>query len=129
MSPASMPPTMPLQKAPTMPRRAARPCSVPGCPELIRGKGRFCAQHQAEEYARQDARRGSATRRGYGTKWRRIRARFLARYPTCKTCGAPATVAHHKVRRRDGGRDSFDNLMALCTSCHSRLHAESGESF
>jgi 5-methylcytosine-specific restriction endonuclease McrA len=33
------------------------------------------------------------------------------------------------VRRRDGGSDDESNLIALCSSCHSRRHAVQGESF
>jgi len=111
------------------PRRAPRVCSQPGCPNLVRGPRRFCDKHQAQEYARQDARRGTAAQRGYGEHWRQIRARFLKRLPLCELCGRPATVAHHRRRVRDGGRHTDDNLQALCASCHSQLHAESGESF
>ena len=40
------------------PRRAARPCAHPGCPNLVRGKNRrYCDTHQSEEWKRQDARR------------------------------------------------------------------------
>ena len=113
-----------------MPRKAARPCSHPGCPNLVTDpRKRFCTEHQKQEYKRQDATRGTAAERGYNERWRIIRGRFLKRNPTCVQCGAPATVAHHKIRRRDGGRNTDDNLMALCQSCHSRLHARSGDSF
>jgi 5-methylcytosine-specific restriction enzyme A len=111
-----------------MPRRAPRPCAVPGCPRLVR-EGSYCAEHLAERRRSQDARRGTAAQRGYGQHWRKIRARFLRKYPRCARCGAVATVAHHIKRVRDGGRHTEDNLMALCAACHSRLHAESGESF
>jgi 5-methylcytosine-specific restriction protein A len=112
-----------------MPKRPARPCSAPACPNLVTGRGRFCAEHQAMEYKAQDDRRGTSSERGYGGHWRQTRARYLARHPFCRHCGATATVAHHIVRKRDGGRDSDDNLIPLCASCHSRLHAESKESF
>ncbi len=113
-----------------MPRRAARPCSVPGCPRLVAGSGRFCAEHQAEEWKRQDERRGSSSARGYGAQWRERRDRFLAANPTCQRCRrAPATIAHHIVRKRDGGSDDAINLMALCALCHAQIHAEAGELF
>ena len=113
-----------------MPRLPARPCAHRGCPNLVRGRDRrFCDEHQSEEWKRQDAQRGTAAERGYGAQWREVRDRFLADHPWCVNCGEPATVAHHVVRRRDGGSDDPDNLIALCKTCHSRLHAESGESF
>ena len=113
-----------------MPRKAARPCSFPGCPRLVTNPNRrYCDEHQAQEWKRQDANRGTAAERGYDDKWRIIRGRFLKRNPVCVRCGAPATVAHLIIRRRDGGQNSDDNLLALCQSCHSQLHAQAGESF
>ena len=114
-----------------MPRLPARPCAHRGCPNLVRGRDRrFCPEHQSEEWKRQDAQRGTAAERGYDFRWREIRDQFLADHPLCAQCGnAPATVAHHVVRKRDGGSDDPSNLLALCASCHSALHAESGESW
>ena len=113
-----------------MPYKVARPCSFPGCPRLVREPGKWmCPEHQKEYEKEQDARRGSAAERGYDARWRDIRDRFLAANPTCEKCGATATVAHHIIRRRDGGKDHPRNLMALCASCHSRLHAAAGHNW
>jgi 5-methylcytosine-specific restriction protein A len=38
-------------------------------------------------------------------------------------------MVHHKVRLTDGGTNDWNNLQALCTECHSRLHAERGDYF
>jgi 5-methylcytosine-specific restriction protein A len=113
-----------------MARKAPRPCSHPGCPNLVRGSGRFCPEHQAEEYRRQDARRGSSTERGYDAEWRAIRDRYLADHPICERCGRRrATVVHHIVRKRDGGGDDPINLLAVCELCHAQIHAAAGELF
>lgn len=113
-----------------MPYRPGRPCSHPGCTNLVRGRNRrFCALHQHQEWQRQDARRGTSTERGYGEKWRIVRARYLARNPRCYVCGTRATIAHHVIRRRDGGSDAEDNLRAMCIRCHNQLHARAGELF
>lgn len=112
------------------PYKAGRPCSHPGCPNLVRDPNRrFCDEHQAQEWKRQDARRGTAAQRGYDAEWRVTREEFLAAHPHCQRCRAPSTVPHHIVRKRDGGSDIWSNLMALCDSCHSQLHAETGDSF
>ena len=112
-----------------MPILPARACAHRRCTRLVRGRGaRFCDEHQAEEYRRQDQDRGSAAARGYDDQWREIRDRFLADHPQCQ-CGEPATVAHHVVRKRDGGSDDASNLIALCKSCHSREHAAQRESW
>lgn len=112
-----------------MPHRAARACVVPGCPNLVRGRDSRCPEHQREYEARQDARRGTASERGYDARWQKIRDRFLGDHPFCEICGEPATVAHHIVRRREGGGDTPRNLMALCASCHGKLHANAGHSW
>lgn len=113
-----------------MPRRSKIPCLFPGCPRLIEpGTGGYCDDHKKPE---QDHRK-SAAARGYGARWRRIRAMFLARHPICSDRYGvhsregrvePATDVHHKKAKRNGGRDSFDNLEAMCHSCHSRVTRE-----
>ncbi|MBN1954282.1 MAG: HNH endonuclease [Anaerolineae bacterium] len=112
-----------------MPRRAARACSTPGCPNLVRGEARLCRVCSARQRRAQDARRPTAAARGYGEKWRRLRASYLARHPACAACGGMAVIVHHIVRKRNGGSDEDDNLIALCRSCHSYLHAKTGESW
>lgn len=113
------------------PRRAARPCSHPGCPNLVRGKDRrFCDAHQSEEWKRQDARRGTTAERGYGSLWQRIRDRYLQSHAVCERCGRRrATIVHHIVRKRDGGSDDPINLQAVCSLCHAQIHAAAKELF
>lgn len=42
----------------------------------------------------------------------------------CEVCGAADTKlqAHHRVQREAGGRDTPENLVALCVACHDRAH-------
>ena len=61
------------------------------------------------------------------SSWRRRSRIFLARHPTCERCGAPSEIAHHIIRRRDGGSDDEENLEALCRSCHEAEHNKHGE--
>lgn len=77
-----------------------------------------------ERKKRRDAR-PSATRRGYGGTWRRMRRMVLVRHPLCADCltagrVTQATDVHHVIAKRDGGKDALDNLEALCHSCHSK---------
>jgi len=113
------------------PRRAARPCAHPGCPHLVRGRNRrFCDVHQAEEWKRQDARRGSPAERGYGAQWQEARDQYLRDHPVCERCGRnAATIVHHIMRKRGGGSDDPINLQALCRLCHAQIHANAGELF
>lgn len=44
--------------------------------------------------------------------------------PCCIVCGSPyALHLHHVKRRSQGGEGSADNLVTLCTVCHTKLHA------
>ena len=114
-----------------MPYKPKRPCSHPGCPRLT--EGRYCAEH-AKEAARTYERhqRDPETHKRYGHTWRKVRKAFLAEQPFCVLCRRhgklkEATVAHHIKAVRHGGADDEENLMALCNSCHSALHARQGE--
>ena len=92
-----------------MPRKPKRPCSYPGCPELT--EGRFCEKHEKEENKRYEKYdRDPAVRRRYGRAWKRIRDKFVSEHPLSK-----------------GGTHERSNLIALCKSCHARIHAENGD--
>ena len=113
-----------------MPTRAARPCSHPGCPALVR-QGRYCPVHQGDRDAQdrvireryeQRTQRGTAAERGYGREWAETSKRFLKAHPRCARCGARATVAHHIIPKDQGGPDEEANLLALCQSCHNKIH-------
>lgn len=93
--------------------------------------------HQAPKvkrinYGAKDLRE-AASRRGYGAKWRRLRAKVMAAialdqgwpYALCEHClknikRVKATDLDHKVSKRLGGTDDPENLQALCHSCHSK---------
>ena len=112
-----------------VPQRIGRPCAASGCPAVIRS-GRFCPAHERNEERSRDHERGSASQRGYGVLWRRLRAMFLRQHPLCadpfnEHKGRPvaATDVDHIVPRARGGTDAFANLQALCHSCHSRKTA------
>jgi 5-methylcytosine-specific restriction protein A len=114
-----------------MPYRPAKPCRYPGCPALTHE--RFCATH-AKVIARQyeQYERDPATAKRYAGEWRKVRAAYLSAHPLCEICArdnrlTPAALVHHKVKLSDGGGHSPDNLMALCSPCHSRLHAQQGD--
>jgi len=67
--------------------------------------------------------RPSARKRGYDSKWEKVRAAHLAMEPACRDCGAPATDVDHIQRKRGGGSDAHANLASRCHSCHSRKTA------
>jgi len=106
-----------------MPYKPKKPCAHPGCPALT--NARFCPAHakqDAQEYAKY--RRDPATRKRYGRAWKRIRDRYIAAHPLCEQCDVagrivPAQEVHHIIPLSEGGTHAADNLMALCTPCHS----------
>ena len=111
-----------------MPYRPKKPCARSGCPELTHD--RFCPAH-----TKQDARdyekykRDPATRKRYGRAWKRIRDSYIAAHPLCEQCNAagrltPAEEVHHIIPLSEGGTHARDNLMALCTPCHSGITLE-----
>jgi 5-methylcytosine-specific restriction protein A len=113
-----------------------RVCLEPNCPTLVE-RGR-CPKHSREKVRTYDRWRGTATARGYGSRWSRFRAHFLAEYCFCgdRAPGAPqtgdsvcardgllvaATVADHIVPVLGPNDPSFFELtalQALCSRCH-----------
>jgi 5-methylcytosine-specific restriction protein A len=113
-----------------MPMRAAKACSHPGCPNLVRDpKKSLCEYHDKQRKKENDDRRPSAAARGYGANWRRIRDRYLRDHPFCERCGKPAELVHHKVRLAEGGTNSLHNLESLCSVCHGLHHAKVGDAW
>lgn len=122
---------MPKWQVKLMPRKPKRPCSYPGCPRLT--AGRFCEEHsklEAKYYNRWE--RDPETSKRYNTEWRKIRKWYASAHPLCEEClragrYTPTQVVHHILPLRDGGTNAENNLMALCHSCHGRIHAERGD--
>lgn len=110
------------------------PCSYPGCTAQPKGRSSRCDKHQAvgrtqyeEDRKKHDQVRGSASQRGYGSRWRSARAGFLRSHPLCRMCQAQgevtaATVVDHIVPHK-GDRALFwdsTNWQPLCKPCHDR---------
>jgi len=99
-------------------------CTYPGCNIVVEGRKHRCPKHRAPSNQTHDARRGSASSRGYDSRWSRIRAVHLAIEPLCRACKAKgfivvATQVDHMVPLASGGTHAEDNLQSLCASCHS----------
>ncbi|MFN4283501.1 MAG: HNH endonuclease signature motif containing protein [Alphaproteobacteria bacterium] len=103
-----------------MPFAAPKPCRHPGCKAVTTHKSRECEAHRGEA----DRARGTATQRGYGVDWRKLRAE-TPKTPCCD-CHAPWRPnfhLDHGERRRTGGGDETANLFWRCAPCHSRKTA------
>ncbi len=101
------------------------PCLHPGCRNLVsRGDKGRCPEHRKSYNRAVDRTRGSATDRGYNSRWARFRSWFLSENPLCACgCGHAAVEIHHLVPV--SGPDDprfFDltNLAGLTKACHSR---------
>jgi 5-methylcytosine-specific restriction enzyme A len=110
-----------------MPFAAPRPCLHPGCPKTSTDKPSYCEDHKADDRSRTrlyDSTRGTATNRGYDSKWQKLRRWVLMHHPMCADpfrvrCAEAATDVHHVKPRCLGGTDDEDNLQPLCKGCHS----------
>ena len=122
-----------------MPSRAPRPCRMPGCPVLTTDPSGWCAEHKRAKQQDQDARRGTARERGYGTRWEKARLGWLRKHPLCVQCLAegrvtPATVVDHIIPHRGDQALFWDrtNWQALCKAHHDAktaretFHGEGG---
>ncbi len=88
------------------------------------GTGR-CDSHKFVERRQADAKRGSASARGYGSKWQRAREAYLQDNPLCVRCArfdlvvAATVVDHIKAHKGDLGLFwSRSNWQPLCKPCH-----------
>lgn len=120
-----------------MPSAAARPCRHPGCGTLVRdGSGRCPAHQKAKQQtdlaSRQqyERERGTSAQRGYGARWQKVRAGYLASHPLCVQHKAQgmlkvAQVVDHIIPHKGDMVLFWDpnNWQALCKECHDRKTA------
>lgn len=101
-----------------MATKIGKTCNVPGCAGIAY-RNQYCDKHQhlykQSKYS---------TTKSYGNEWRKISKQFLAKHPICEICGVnKAVLSHHIVERADGGSDDEENLLACCSMCHNKIHA------
>ena len=104
-----------------VPMKPMKPCKYLGCAKLTEGK--YCEEHK-EFY---EKKRLTATKRGYDSKWRGARNRFLKVNPLCVRCKdegrlVKATVVDHIKPHREDKKLFWDesNWQALCKRCHDK---------
>ncbi len=106
-----------------MSTRPNTPCRHPGCPALVPYGTKYCGKH-ASLHAKD---RKSASERGYGSRWRKVRKQYLQAHPLCEECRkngqyVKATDVDHIIPHRGDPKLFWDqkNWQALCHSCHSK---------
>ena len=111
-----------------MPTKLKTRCRQIGCSELTNNKAGYCDKHKAQTGYRLQ-RRDAAEQQFYSSRrWREASIAKRQRDPFCERCQrngkiTPATLVHHKVPIKDGGDPfAWDNLEAICKSCHSKIH-------
>lgn len=98
-----------------------KPCKHAGCPKLTNVT--YCDEHTKVH----SKDRASAYERGYDSRWKKARIRFLQASPLCVSCKVQgklvkATVVDHITPHR-GNKELFwdeGNWQGLCKSCHDR---------
>ena len=90
------------------------------------------AQAAADAARKQaDRRRGTATQRGYDSRWNEFSRLYRQLNPLCVECGrngrvVSADCVDHVVPLVDAPERKYDldNLEALCSPCHARKTAK-----
>ena len=119
-----------------MPFKPPHPCNQPGCAALT--NERFCPPHAVERERKYERERGSAAKRGYGSKWRKASKGFLAlpENAPCRICKGRgivtlAVLVDHIIPHR-GDKQLFwrrSNWQPLCKKCHdTKTATEDGRS-
>ena len=114
-----------------MPKKPKHPCAYPGGNQLVDGK--YCEEHTKERNSQYEKYgRNPDTRRRYGRAWKRIRDSYVKLHPFCELCYekgvlVPTEEVHHKKPLSEGGTHDRSNLISLCKSCHSTIHAHRGD--
>ncbi len=106
-----------------MPKRPNTPCKHPGCAKLVPYGSQYCEEHAPMH--RHDVK--GTKEKGYDSRWRKARVRFLKVHPLCVKCLEKgrlekATVVDHIIPHR-GSKVLFwdeNNWQALCKRCHDR---------
>jgi len=109
-----------------MPNKPPRGCGRSGCPNLTLSPSGLCEYHEKQRQQLQDNTRGTASERGYDSRWRKVRLLYLAEHPLCVICQqegiiTAATVVDHIKAHRGDYSLMWDetNWQALCSKHHS----------
>lgn len=104
-----------------IPKKPLKSCKYLGCPNLTVDK--YCNKHK--EFNMKE--RATATERGYDSRWRAARNKFLKVNPLCVRCKdegrlVKANVVDH-IKPHRGDKKLFwdeSNWQALCKRCHDK---------
>ena len=106
-----------------MPTRAGKACRDMTCTNTTADRDGYCSAHKSEGWTRHHKGK-SASERGYGWAWRKLRQRVLERDNflciPCLNSGRVTTAKQvdHICPKARGGDDSMTNLQSICIECH-----------
>jgi 5-methylcytosine-specific restriction enzyme A len=86
------------------------------CGQLVPSNQRRCKECQRL----QDARRGTTSQRGYGSKHQRRARQAIGAHPWCEECGATTNLTTDHLTPLAQGGDPLGPLRVLCRRCNSR---------
>jgi 5-methylcytosine-specific restriction protein A len=109
-----------------VPYKLSRPCGQPGCPTL--SSDSYCPEHKKAKVRRYDRERGTATERGYNSRWTRYSILYRKKNPLCVECLKEDLIVGSQhtdhIIAVTGPNDPLfwepTNHQALCQPCHSR---------
>lgn len=110
-------------------------CAEPGCKRPSTGSAHRCSAHKAQVDARRADQR-KTVHRDYNQRrdesdsfykterWKKLSAYYRKRHPVCESCDNAASditdhIKPYKTHPQLGL--DWDNLRALCRSCHNRI--------
>lgn len=109
-----------------MPVSAPRPCTYPGCRELVKHGNARCEKHRDLEKKQAEAARPSARERGYDYRWEKARKEHLRAHPLCVECKregryVQACVVDHIIPHKGNMILFWDrtNWQSLCSYHHN----------
>ena len=116
-----------------MPSKPKRLCQSPGCAAIIKSGETYCDNHRREVVRQADAKRLSASQRGYDHRWQKARDVFIRQHPLCEECKRnghieTAAVVDHIIPHK-GNRELFwdpANWQSLCVRCHGKKTMNEG---
>lgn len=113
-----------------MPLKPKRPCNHIGCNELTTDG--YCEKHFKLARKQYDNTRGTASQRGYNSRWRKYRSHYLKEHPLCmcrdcekRVVPLPANVVDHITPHKGDHKLFWDpkNHQAMNDQCHNRKTA------
>lgn len=125
-----------------MPKAPRKPCRYSGCKELVTDG--YCGQHKHKqeekvkiERIRYDNSRGTASERGYDSRWTKYSKIYRMNNPLCVRCSEKGKVnlaeCVDHIKPVENKNDPLfwleSNHQSLCNSCHSEKTAKEDGGF